>query len=40
MKCNLEISEFNLQSHFYVHFKTNALEKSMNPPYPPQLWVK
>ena len=32
-RCSLEISEFEVQSSNDVHFKTNALEKGMNP-YP------
>ena len=24
------VSEFGLQSHYYIHFQTNTLEKGMN----------
>ena len=34
MVCGVVVSEFELQSRCYVRFQTNALEKSMNPPYP------
>ena len=30
LACGREISEFELQSHYYVHFQTNILEKVMN----------
>ena len=30
LDCDLNVSEFELQSFFYVHFRTNTLEKSMN----------
>ena len=30
--------EFEFQSRYYVHFRTNSLGKGMNPP--PQQWVK
>ena len=29
------VSEFELQSCYYIHFRTNTLGKGMNPPYPP-----
>ena len=29
------VSEFELQSRNYVHFRTNTLGKGMNPPHPP-----
>ena len=32
-----EISKFELQSHFYVHFRTNTEEKGMNPLNQPTL---
>ena len=35
-----EVSEFELQSYYYVHFRTNILEKSLNPLSHLQLWVK
>ena len=31
MDCRIVVSEFELQSHNYVHFRTNILEKGMNP---------
>ena len=31
MDCDLEVSEFELQSRNYVHFRTNTLRKSMDP---------
>ena len=29
--CDSGVSEFELQSPWYVHFRTNTLEKGMNP---------
>ena len=29
--CGIVVSEFVLQSHYYVHFRTNTLGKGMNP---------
>ena len=29
--CRIEVSEFELQSRYYVHFRTNTLRKDMNP---------
>ena len=37
--CDFKVRKFELQFHYYLHFWTNALEKSMNPLFP-QLWVK
>ena len=37
MDCKNIIIEFKLQSHYYVHFQTNNLGKSIEPPYPPRL---
>ena len=37
MDCEIVVSEFELRSNYssyYVHFRTNTLGKSMNPPYP------
>ena len=34
LNCRIVVSEFELQLHYYVHFRTNALGKGMNPPYP------
>ena len=37
MDCGIVVSEFELQSRYYVHFLENALEKGMNPPLSYQL---
>ena len=29
--CEIVVGEFVLQSHYYVHFRTNTLGKCMNP---------
>ena len=29
--CGIVVSEFDLQSRYYVHFRTNTLGKGMNP---------
>ena len=34
LDCEIVVSEFELQSRYYVHFRTNTLEKGMYPPYP------
>ena len=31
MDCRFIVSDFVLQSHYYVHFQTNTLGKGMNP---------
>ena len=31
MNCGLEVSEFELQSHYYVNIQTNTLGKGINP---------
>ena len=31
MDCEIVVSEFVLQSRYYVHFQTNTLGKGMNP---------
>ena len=31
MNCRIGVSEFELHLRYYVHFRTNILEKSMNP---------
>ena len=31
MDCGIVVSEFVLQSRYYVHFRANALGKSINP---------
>ena len=30
MACGIIVSEFELQSHYYVHFRTNTFGKGMN----------
>ena len=42
LHCDIVISEFEIQSRYYVHFRTNTLERCMNLliPLPPQLRVK
>ncbi len=34
MECGIVESEFELQSRYYVHFRTNALGKDIEPLYP------
>ena len=34
LDCGLEVNEFELQSHFYVHVRINTLGKGMNPLIP------
>ncbi len=31
MDCGIVVSEFELQSGYYVHFRANTLGKGMNP---------
>ena len=31
MDCGIVVSEFVLQSHYYVHFQANTLGKGMHP---------
>ena len=31
MECGIVVSEFKLQSRYYVHFQANYLRKGMNP---------
>ena len=31
LDCDLKVSEFELQSHYYIHFQMNILGKGMNP---------
>ena len=31
MYCDIVVSEFELQSRYYVHFQTNTLGTDMNP---------
>ena len=35
MDCGIVVSEFKLQSSYYVHFRTNTLRQSYETPYPP-----
>ena len=35
MDCGIVASEFELQSRYYVHIRTNTLGNGMNPTYPP-----
>ena len=37
LDCDIEVSEFKLQSRYFVHFRTNNLGKSMNPLISPAL---
>ena len=39
MDGGIVVSEFVLQSRYYVHFRANTLGKGMNPPYPPSYWL-
>ena len=31
LDCRIIVSEFKLQSYYYIHFQTNTLGKGMNP---------
>ena len=31
MDCGIVVREFELQSHYYVHFRANTIGKGMNP---------
>ena len=31
LNCDIVVSEFELHSRYYVHFRTNTLGKGMNP---------
>ena len=31
LDCDIVVSQFELQSSYYVHFRTNTLEKGMKP---------
>ena len=35
LNCDIVVSEFELQSFYYVNFRTNSFRKGMNTPYPP-----
>ena len=37
LDCNIVVSEFELQSHYYMHFLTNSLRKGMNLLIPPAI---
>ena len=37
LDCKILVSDFELQSRYYVHFWTNALEKGMNHVIPPSI---
>ena len=39
MDCGLVVSEFVLQSRYYLHFRANTLWNGMNPTYPSSCWV-
>ena len=40
MDCRIVVSEFVLQSRYYVHFRVNTLEKGMNPLILPAMgWI-
>ena len=32
LDCSLEVSEFELQQRYYIHFRTNTLEEKNEPP--------
>ena len=34
LDCYFELSKFQFQSHYYIHFQTSTLVKGMNPPIP------
>ena len=38
--CGLKVHEFEPESSYYVHFRTNTLGKGMNPLISPLHWVK
>ena len=33
---DIVVSEFEIQSRYYVHFRNNAIGKGMNPFFPPK----
>ncbi len=35
MDCRILVSEFVLQSRYYIHIRENTLGKDMTPSYPP-----
>ena len=35
--CHIVVSKFELQSRYYAHFRTNTLEKGINPLIPPAI---
>ena len=41
LDCLIGVNQFELQSLYYIYFRTNTLGKGMNPFIPPsQWWVK
>ena len=36
LNCDIEVSEFELQLRYYIHFRTNSLEKATNSLIPPR----
>ena len=40
LDCDIVVSEFEHQSRYYFHFRTNAPWKTYEPLIPPQLSVK
>ena len=34
LECDIVVSKFELQLHYYVHFRTNTFGKGMNPLIP------
>ena len=35
LDCGIIVSEFKIQSCYYVHFQTNTFGKGIEPPFPP-----
>ena len=35
LDCDIVVSEFELKSSYYIHFRNNTLKKGMNPLIPP-----
>ena len=40
LEYDIEVGEFELQSHIYVHFQTNTLRKDMDPLNPASYVLK
>ena len=38
LDCWIVVNEFELQSHYYAHFRADTLGKGMNPPYSPYIY--